>query len=53
MTVDVPGTADIAVAEIEHPWWGDNPYFLFVVRENSQNVKIDLDVRCEDGRVTG
>jgi hypothetical protein len=37
-------TSDVAVAEISHPWWGDNPYFLLIVRENTQLIKIDLDV---------
>jgi hypothetical protein len=35
--------ADVAVGEVHHEWVGDNPYFLFIVRENTQNTKIDLD----------
>ena len=35
--------ADVAVAEVHHEWVGDNPFFLFIVRENTQNTKIDLD----------
>jgi len=41
---EAPQTSDEAVAVVEHTWWGDTPYFLFIVKENTQHVKIDVDV---------